>query len=300
MTLDLNNAMAVNNDGLENILGNLFWYSIGKQLIKRTDLEQKFIDADVDLSFMPNEIRVVDAFRRATKESETKRETSTAGVFRNYIIREVYADKDIAQRNIVIETVDQSGKRLDYQAEAGIIRLHKENGTLTTQVTNDEALNNMISDINEKFHLYKDYHSAQHLRVTVAGILKGLAPTAVKPNGGIYFVPGSQTKGLLNLITLCNSLESSEGFKIPVVNNFDNRKMVHKKYDDNINSLVNQLTSTDGLTKNQVREIVKEVDTLISDYKDYRGILEEERTGFDTKMVELKGKARIALANIDN
>lgn len=38
---------------------------------------------------MPNRIRAVDAFIRATKEIKTKKATSDAKVFENFLVREV-------------------------------------------------------------------------------------------------------------------------------------------------------------------------------------------------------------------
>ena len=52
---------------------------------------------------MPNTIRPADAFRRATKEIETRQATANAGVFENFLIREVFANRDCVQRNIVVE-----------------------------------------------------------------------------------------------------------------------------------------------------------------------------------------------------
>jgi thioredoxin reductase len=42
-------------------------------------------------------------------------------------------------------------------------------------------------------------------------ILQSLAPTPVRQNGGIYFVPNSHTEGLNQLVSFTSSLENSEG-----------------------------------------------------------------------------------------
>src|SRR5690606_38538410 len=111
------------NVGDEQILGHLMWFSVGKQLVKSDDLLVKLQQAGLEETWLPNPIRPMDAFRRATKEIETRLNTSQAGVFENYLVREVSIDEKQIQRNIVIETVDQSGKRLDYDSQAAIITL---------------------------------------------------------------------------------------------------------------------------------------------------------------------------------
>ena len=85
---------AVQNENQEGILGHLMWYSVGKQLIKTDELKNKLIQSGLEEAWMPNAIRPADAFRRATKEIETRKATANAGVFENYLIREVFADKD--------------------------------------------------------------------------------------------------------------------------------------------------------------------------------------------------------------
>ena len=72
---------------------------------------------------MPNAIRPADAFLRSTKEIETRKSTAHAGVFENFLIREVFSDKSHVQRNIVVGKVIQEGKRLDYNGKAVVITL---------------------------------------------------------------------------------------------------------------------------------------------------------------------------------
>ena len=74
---------------------------------------------------MPNEIRPVDAFRRATKEVETSRNLGN-GLQENYIVRDVYYDSAVAVRHIVKETVDSKGKRLSYNENEAILTLDKK------------------------------------------------------------------------------------------------------------------------------------------------------------------------------
>ncbi|RKJ37831.1 hypothetical protein D7X33_37660, partial [Butyricicoccus sp. 1XD8-22] len=114
----------------QNVLGHLFWFSIGQQMNKVEDLKMKLNNAGLGEEWMPNRIRSVDAFRRATREVQTKKPTSNAKVFENYLVREVYSDHDFVQRNIVVETVDQSDKKLGYETQTGIMRLDKKNDTL--------------------------------------------------------------------------------------------------------------------------------------------------------------------------
>ena len=85
MSVNLENMTAVQNENQEGILGHLMWYSVGKQLIKTDELKNKLIQSGLEEAWMPNTIRPADAFRRATKEIETRKATANAGGFENYL-----------------------------------------------------------------------------------------------------------------------------------------------------------------------------------------------------------------------
>lgn len=297
MSLNIENIAVVQNQNQEGILGNLFWYSVGKQLIKVDELELKLTQSGLPIDWMPNPIRAVDAFRRATKESETKKATGTAGVFKNYLVREVFSDKDMVQRNIVIETVDQSGKRLDYESEAGIMRLDKKGKNLIT-ISDDDTVLGLMQDVEQKYLLYRDFYSSQHLRVMVNKILQSLAPTPVRPNGGIYFVPDSHSDGLQKLVSFISSLENSEGFKVPVVDTFDNRNMVNKKLHDHMQEILNQCKGSEGLKKGQVKELIESANAVISNYRNYKGIVSSEAESLENQILLIRAEITKMVADL--
>lgn len=64
------------------------------------------------------------------RSANAKSSTAHAGMFENFLVRKVYSDKAITQRNIVVETVGSSkrkGKRLAYNSQAAVITLDKQN-----------------------------------------------------------------------------------------------------------------------------------------------------------------------------
>src|SRR5699024_3488429 len=122
--IELENLTAVSNTQ-QDFLGHWMWFSVGKQPIKTDELESKLNNAGLDSIWMPNPSRSTDAFRRETKEMEQRKGTSQPNVFQDVLMREVYADKKAVQRNIVVETVDQNGKRLSYSPQSAVITLDK-------------------------------------------------------------------------------------------------------------------------------------------------------------------------------
>ena len=117
MSIKFDDMTTVQNEQQEGILGHLMWFSVGKQLVKMDDLKRAPIQSGLPVEWMPNAIRPADAFWRSTKEIETRKSTGHAGVFEDFLIREVFSDKSHVQRNIVAEKVDQVGKLLDYNSK---------------------------------------------------------------------------------------------------------------------------------------------------------------------------------------
>ena len=228
MSINLENMTAVQNENQEGILGHLMWYSVGKPLIKTDELKNKLIQSGLEEAWMPNTIRPADAFRRATKEIETRKATTNAGVFENYHDSRSVCRQGICAAKYRRGICESGRKRLDYHSKAGVITLDKKNKSITF-ISENETAKELCMEAEQKFNVFEDNYSAQQLRVMVNKILQSLAPIPVRPGGGIYFVPDSHTDGLSKLVKFTSSLENSEGFKIPVVNTFDNRNMVNSK-----------------------------------------------------------------------
>ncbi|QZT33660.1 hypothetical protein HUR95_15750 [Caldalkalibacillus thermarum TA2.A1] len=262
----------------EGIIGHLTWWSIREHLITRDVLGQKLNEAGLDEGWLPNEIRPADAFRRATKEVECrKKETSQPGVYKNYLVREVYSDKKMVQRNIVVETVDQKGKRLDYEGQAALLVLDKEADQLKVGVVLPEV-EELAQEASRLYDIYKRHYPAQAVRVMVADILKSMSPTPVRPTGGVYFVPQAHQNELTKLCAFVNSLDKGEAFKIPLIDTMDNRQMVNRKLQDHLEDIMARchVALKGDLKKNQVKEIIEEAKRVISDFRQYREIVTDD------------------------
>ncbi|MFC3041566.1 DUF6744 family protein [Virgibacillus xinjiangensis] len=279
------------------LLGHLMWYSVGKQLTQTGELERKLAEAGLDLCWMPKAIRSPDAFRRATKELEQRKTTTNPDVFENVLVREVFSDATTVQRNLVIESVDQHGKRLSYDAEAAIITLDKKQNRIASVVHTDAA-HPLCQEAERKFDVYKNHYAAQQIRVMVSRILQYLAPTPVRKNGGIYFVPSSKTMDLSNLVGFISSLENSEGYKIPVIDTTDNRQMVNDKLAEHLQSVLEGCRNREGLKRGQVKELVDEANTVIKNYRNYKTIIREQSEQMEETILMIRSEMNQLLREI--
>jgi hypothetical protein len=300
MSVQLERLAAVQKENHEGVIGNLVWWSIQNHHITRDQLKQKLVESGLGEGWLPNEIRPADAFRRATKEVECrKKETSKPGVFKNYLVREVYYDKKMVQRNIVIETVDQNGRRLDYEGQAAILILDKEADQLKIGVILPEV-EELVKEAGNLYDLYKSHYPAQAVRVMVSNILKSMSPTPVRPSGGVYFVPQNFQSELTKLIRFVNSLKKAEAYKIPLIDTMDNRNLINKKLREHLEGILHQCQTAlqSDLKKSQVKETIEEAKRVISDFRQYRSIVTDDIDRLESHIEEIRKSVALMVESL--
>lgn len=275
----LEGVSAVNNEST-SIMGYLTWYSVGDYLYKREDLRKQLITNGIEDKYLPNPIRPIDAYKRATKAIETKRlrEEETDEEYRNYIVRDVVTTGNKVQRNIVIETVNQSGERLDYDTEGAMMYFDKKIEKFSFLATDLMAME-LAEEAEKHFENFLTAHNGQAVRASVVSYLNTLSPTPVRPSGGVYFVPVQHAEKLRNIVGYVSSLPRGESHMIPLVNDDDNRQMVKDKVRDNLEKILDQcknaLSDDSKMQKGQIRQIVDDARRFVSQFKDYRELLKE-------------------------
>lgn len=283
-------VIATKQEG-DNQLGYIFWYSVTSDVeVTRIELQQHFNTIGIDEAWLPNEIRPSDAFRRATKEIQRKKvPTNNPNIFQNFLVREVYSDNKVVQRNIVIEEVDQSGKRLNYDPKATVMTLVKENNDF--EITSDNTTaKELAMEAKQRFQKYIDYYSAQQLRVMVNKYLSSLAPTAVRANGGVYFVPQTYATELKKLQLLCKILQS-EGVSIPLYDTTDNQNLVLSKLENDLQETLKrckELSETDNLRKALYKDGIEEARRIVKTYQTYKENLQIDVEKFENTLNDLR------------
>lgn len=298
MLKNLENMTAVNESKEEDVhIGHLLWYSIGDDLYGRNLLELTLVQTGLSQGFMPHEIRLVDAFRRATKDVETNINLGN-GVSENYMVRDVYADNHTAVRHIVKEQVDSKGKRLSYYENEAVLTLDKKAETMSCSADSSSYSWELCQEAMRLFEIFKNHHNGQAVRSMVQSILKTLSPTPVRPSGGVYFVPAAYDEELQKLTSFCSAFPKGEGFKIQVVNSAESLKMVETKVSDHLESLYGQCqhAAADGsLSKSKLTELIEEAKRVIAGYKNYEGIISQKKDEMETRILLIRDSVTILL-----
>lgn len=278
--MDLQNVAAVNGGSEQQIIGFLCWYSVGDALYEREELKNLMLMNGIDVDYMPNKIRSADAFRRATKAIETKKvPTKEEGVYQNFIVRNVASDKTIIQRNIVVETVDTKGKRLDYNEKAALLMFKREQEEVVYAALEQRG---MAEELAQKacklYQHFLTHHNGQAVRASVIDILKSMSPTPVRPSGGVYFVPAKHELKLHALISFLRQLETGEGYMIPLINTDENKDMVRTKLMEHLKNTLNNCSDVlkqEDVPSGQLNILIEDAKRVVADFKDYREILSD-------------------------
>ncbi|WP_019156913.1 DUF6744 family protein [Robertmurraya massiliosenegalensis] len=294
MTMDLANVAAVENGSKEQIIGHLCWYSIGEDHYDRNELRKKLLQNGFTEEDLPNEIRTSDAFRRATKDIETKRvETNQEGVYKNYIVRNVCANEQFIQRNIVEETVDSKGQKLSYKENEVILLFNKNNEQISMGIVNPGT---MAEELGEEacklFEIYKTCHNGQAVRYMANDILKTMSPTPVRPSGGVYFIPAKHENKLRRLVNLLNSLSKGEAFLIPLIKTDENQDMLQRKVLEHLDSTLKscqELAKQEKVPAAQFKMLANDAKRVLKDMADYREIVGEALSKMESYQTLIQG-----------
>ncbi|MBY9079525.1 hypothetical protein KIH86_27470 [Paenibacillus sp. HN-1] len=294
----LKDVAAVKADN-ENVIGHLTWHSLSEMLITPNELKDKLVLSGLGEGWMPHEIRLPDAFRRAT--SDKYKQEVAPGVYENYMYREVASTNEFVQRNLVCETKDTKGRRLDYHSDAGSVVLDRKTGKVDTGFVTATA-QQLVSSAAQRFEIYRQNYGATTLRTLVSNILKSMSPTPVRPSGGIYFVPKQFDSQLQSLVQFVTSLEKGEAEKIPLIDTKDMKNMITRKLHQHLQDTLRACEGgiADGMKKNELKAILYDAKRVVADFKQYESIITGDLKDMEHCVSMIREKVTTALRNMED
>lgn len=300
MTGILSNKAAVQGE-LADPLGYLAWYTIHNALrVSRRDLEYRFSDCGINLSFLPNRIYPADAFRRATSRVERTNlpVAGQKGLKVNLLVREVSSGPDQVVRHLVRELVDSNDVRLSYDTVGEFTLDRKSSRMRAVPWSPGDDVGAVLERAADLYVELLNNYEGEHLRRSVQQMLEDMRVTAVRPSGGVYFVPASQKEKLDSLGLLMKALDQ-EWFTLPVVDAGDTRDMVRRKFAEQINDAVESMTGTlgsDKISPAQVSSLIDRAKRLIEDVGEYEEVLDQDLQDLRSR-VEIVKLQMISLLN---
>lgn len=265
-------------------LGQITWYTIHEVEITRQEIIDKLKNAGLSTGFAPQPIITSDAFRRATREMETRRRPLNDATFVNLLVREVHTDAHEIVRHMVREVVDAKNRRLCFE-QVAILKLLRPAGSfivnellLLTQAE-QEAVNHATS----RFERYRDTYQSSHIRKIVTTILRTLDHITLRPSGGVYFVPGEYADELQKLKVFLNTV-GAEMWTMPVLDTGDTRAVIAHSLDVEVKEtaerlvkhLADRLSKRGQITETEQRHAVEAFGRLKQMTLKYRALLEDK------------------------
>jgi hypothetical protein len=293
MPLTLEN-LAAQKKITSEIIGYLFWYTVSDVQKSYEDLEELFQKCGIDFSWMPSRIRAVDAFRRATSSVYLKG-ISYGKFYYNVLIRDVSCDTSSVTKHIVVETVDEKGKRLDYYPNCGELVFERKTEYLNIAVWDSRfaGVHEVAEKVKELYDRTRIFYEGRHLREVVLNILKSMAPTPVRPSGGVYFVPVKFENSLQRLAGLIKMFgQNSEAYMMPLIDTTEARDMLREKIMEQLMKASEEIEDVaKENSKSKAYEVIKNAESLVSDFKEYKKLLSADAFSMEMTAQELEEKA---------
>ena len=156
----------------------------------------------------------------------------------------------------------------------------------------------------KNYEIFLSHHNGASIRGSVVNYLNELSPTPVRPSGGVYFVPVQHSEKLRKLVNFVSELPRGESHMIPLVNDEDNRQMIKDKVKDNLEKVLEQcrtaINDENKLQKVQVRTIIDDARRIVSQFKDYRSLLNETIVDLESSVELVRQSINLVLQKVDS
>lgn len=283
-------------------LGQAVAYRVAEACrIEHSDLRDKLKAADLE-AFLPKVPRDEDVFRRVASGHQRKRvPTAVAGVFENYLIRDVTRGGGKCTKHIVVEVVDGANKRLDYAPTVELdfdgrhvnidVILAPHHGFDPTQAENLAAL------VAADYETDRGHLNSYAIRGMLRNILEDCKSVPFLTGGGLYFVGPVWTNRLLAVEGL--DVPGMEMHTFPIIDDRKQREMLRRSIESETNDAmdtllkeIEEIESGPEITVAAYGQLNDRRQAILAKAKDYAEMLEEGlgNTEFRIDMVSKKLK----------
>lgn len=286
----------------DKFLGSILWFTVSGGTVTKEELTEWFDELGLDPAYLPNDIKKLDAFRRATSDAKVEYAISAHEVA-ELTIQEVDSDRDKIVRHIVKKTRNRSAKKLVFDSHLGEAVFYKEGRGAKSQglaqshvrwavnpSLNDldrEMANQLVKDANDRYANLSTYLTGQALRAVLRNYICDLNAISVRPSGGVYFVHKSKQATVDQLVKLVSRLGSGSLLHtLPLIDSDSQRTMLVDQFEEQI---VNDIEAL-------VREVLEASQTAKA--KDGSVSLDKFRA-YQARFNELTERARETTQNLD-
>ncbi|HEY8415590.1 MAG TPA: DUF6744 family protein [Thermaerobacter sp.] len=293
------------------MLGHLVWYSLAECRLGADVLNQLYTDHGLPSKHAPRRIRARDAFRRATTGLYHKVPREQGEV--RYMIRDVATTPKEIARGLVAEIVDKEGRRLAYY-HTGTVVYQDETDAIYWMPGDDSVPGELeatalklVDLIRQAFTTARGHYTSSHIRRIVRLVLDELYPVAVRPSGGVYFVPTGGEDTLRRLQAFLHAVGTTAGVHaefrlVPLLDTAEQREMVRA-------SAVQEVTAQVEAMLHQMEVVLKEragqelrqsdIQAVAGRWQYIRDLAKQYRDLLEDQLAELDGKLDYARLQVE-
>lgn len=244
---------------MDSLLGYLEFHYIPDIKIHKNTLLNLFQNNNLSEDFLPDQIRPVDAFRRATATGQGHIQvTSSVSSEARLLVREVRSDSKGISRHLVRELIDSKNEVLEY-ITVGKMEYNRTFETMSTNMdlnySGEYNYGQILNDIEQLYTEWTLYHTKDTVRTIIERVIKSMDPVSMMGRGKARFVPKTAFSELECLQGLIDDLGpysvSATAGDIPYLH---------------IIPLVDTVEQRDLITTQLGHETIKEVDSLMSNF----------------------------------
>ena len=287
----------------ETLLGWVAWYGISDPEVEYDALKNEFARLGLDEGALPAPLRPGDTFKRACRYAqESKIPIPNTDLYANVLIRKVAMDPDLLQWNMVVETVDSNGKKLDFD-EVAELKFHKDTNKLEIVRTDwskqrgyTGISNRAVQRFRDEFTHAQTFIDSQTLRQTIRRQLDLMRAFLLRRNGSVYFVPKDQQEQAEALAELLEWVGHGSGFHIlPLIDTQKQREMIQGAFEDEVHEsaqkmlgdLQDSLVQKKEITNGQWVEMLERKDALLARAREYSDLIDREFAKAGTELALL-------------
>lgn len=278
-------ALAAEREGFP-ICGHLIWYTVNELAVTREELREHFRRCGVGEQWLPAEIRPIDAYRKATGQTqrsvqpEEEEVRQTGVVERRYRFEEVLADGKRVIRHLVRVDVDARAVELRLVELAAAI-FDRTSGGLQVQVLDsDPVAGELLDQVVSLFKHYREHYDADAVRRMLHRMLAAMDPTLFKDSGGFWFIPAKYVQELAGFRRLLEALGLRYG-TMPVVDTEDARQLVREMFEHQVRGAIGRLANllrrpAEELERGDVVSGLEVARDLMRQVREYQALLRQD------------------------
>lgn len=247
----------VTRNGLDEIdpsllLGHLLFLNMDEVKIHKDDLAALFQKHSLSPSFLPEEIKPHDAYRRASSKAAQSIEvlnTNGATQKARLLVRETKKDDKQVVRNLVRELLDEQNAAAEY-ATVGKMIFDRDNETMNISwdhnFLNEFDYRKILEDTQDLYTEWTQYHTKDTVRNILNKVIRSMYPVSIMQGGRAQFIPKRSQDVLYNMKAVVEELPGGSLAEIVhIIDTTDQRSLI---------------------TKNLEKEVLYDVDKLLNDF----------------------------------